>query len=208
MFLEHWKRRQISLNYSWDLTGMEEEEVRSHMYIVTLCYLLLTCVCLDSSALAKSWFQWQCFLTLTSWKWLMLTVMWCDTMVASLSDSINVYPHHCMWMSPCGLSQKWTHQYVNLLFLYAIFPARKKRRFEFYVWNSLLAALWDVESLCPCVALDFWPVWMVWNSLSAAVHWVLQGVESNCLFVLFSLGTSQTQIRYDSPSEEAEEEEK
>uniref|UniRef100_A0A9J7ZCR9 Anoctamin n=1 Tax=Cyprinus carpio carpio TaxID=630221 RepID=A0A9J7ZCR9_CYPCA len=30
MFLEYWKRRQISLNYSWDLTGMEEEEVRSH----------------------------------------------------------------------------------------------------------------------------------------------------------------------------------
>uniref|UniRef100_A0AAY4DB05 Anoctamin n=1 Tax=Denticeps clupeoides TaxID=299321 RepID=A0AAY4DB05_9TELE len=28
MFLEHWKRRQISLNHSWDLTGMEEEEVR------------------------------------------------------------------------------------------------------------------------------------------------------------------------------------
>ncbi|KAI1882094.1 hypothetical protein AGOR_G00247150 [Albula goreensis] len=26
MFLEHWKRRQISLNYSWDLTGMDEEE--------------------------------------------------------------------------------------------------------------------------------------------------------------------------------------
>ncbi|XP_028810695.1 anoctamin-2b isoform X2 [Denticeps clupeoides] len=26
MFLEHWKRRQISLNHSWDLTGMEEEE--------------------------------------------------------------------------------------------------------------------------------------------------------------------------------------
>ncbi|KAJ8392007.1 hypothetical protein AAFF_G00083170 [Aldrovandia affinis] len=26
MFQEHWKRRQISLNYSWDLTGMEEEE--------------------------------------------------------------------------------------------------------------------------------------------------------------------------------------
>uniref|UniRef100_A0A8C1QNF9 Anoctamin n=3 Tax=Cyprinus carpio TaxID=7962 RepID=A0A8C1QNF9_CYPCA len=33
MFLEHWKRRQISLNYSWDLTGMEEEEVHSHTYI-------------------------------------------------------------------------------------------------------------------------------------------------------------------------------
>uniref|UniRef100_A0A9J8CMK4 Anoctamin n=1 Tax=Cyprinus carpio carpio TaxID=630221 RepID=A0A9J8CMK4_CYPCA len=42
MFLEHWKRRQISLNYSWDLTGMEEEEVHSHTYIVTLCYSLLT----------------------------------------------------------------------------------------------------------------------------------------------------------------------
>ncbi|XP_076153319.1 anoctamin-2b [Alosa pseudoharengus] len=26
MFLEQWKRRQISLNHSWDLTGMEEEE--------------------------------------------------------------------------------------------------------------------------------------------------------------------------------------
>uniref|UniRef100_A0A8L0DMQ0 Anoctamin n=1 Tax=Oncorhynchus mykiss TaxID=8022 RepID=A0A8L0DMQ0_ONCMY len=25
-FLEHWKRRQISLNHSWDLTGLEEEE--------------------------------------------------------------------------------------------------------------------------------------------------------------------------------------
>uniref|UniRef100_A0A8B9LU47 Anoctamin n=1 Tax=Astyanax mexicanus TaxID=7994 RepID=A0A8B9LU47_ASTMX len=27
MFLEHWKRRQNSLNYSWNMTGMEEEEV-------------------------------------------------------------------------------------------------------------------------------------------------------------------------------------
>ncbi|KAJ8249851.1 hypothetical protein COCON_G00230670 [Conger conger] len=26
MFQEHWKRRQISLNYSWDLAGLEEEE--------------------------------------------------------------------------------------------------------------------------------------------------------------------------------------
>ncbi len=168
--------------------------------------MLLTSVCLDSSALAKSWFQWQCFPTLTNWKWLMLTVMWCDTMVASLSHSINVYPPTLYVNVPMWSQPKWTHQYVNLLFLYAIFPARKKRRFEFYVWNSLLAALWDVESLCPCVALDFWPVWMVWNSLYAAVHWVSHGVESNCLFVLFSLGTSQTQIRNDSPSEEAEEE--
>uniref|UniRef100_A0A672P177 Anoctamin n=1 Tax=Sinocyclocheilus grahami TaxID=75366 RepID=A0A672P177_SINGR len=47
MFLEHWKRRQISLNYSWDLTGMEEEEVRSHMNTVTLCYSLITSVCMS-----------------------------------------------------------------------------------------------------------------------------------------------------------------
>uniref|UniRef100_A0A7N9B186 Anoctamin n=1 Tax=Mastacembelus armatus TaxID=205130 RepID=A0A7N9B186_9TELE len=26
LFLEHWKRRQISLNFSWDLTGIEEDE--------------------------------------------------------------------------------------------------------------------------------------------------------------------------------------
>uniref|UniRef100_A0A9J8D6T9 Anoctamin n=1 Tax=Cyprinus carpio carpio TaxID=630221 RepID=A0A9J8D6T9_CYPCA len=42
MFLEYWKRRQISLNYSWDLTGMEEEEVRSHTNTVTLRYSILT----------------------------------------------------------------------------------------------------------------------------------------------------------------------
>uniref|UniRef100_A0A672J572 Anoctamin n=1 Tax=Salarias fasciatus TaxID=181472 RepID=A0A672J572_SALFA len=27
LFLEHWKRRQISLSFSWDLTGIEEDEV-------------------------------------------------------------------------------------------------------------------------------------------------------------------------------------
>uniref|UniRef100_A0A6Q2YEM6 Anoctamin n=1 Tax=Esox lucius TaxID=8010 RepID=A0A6Q2YEM6_ESOLU len=27
MFMEHWKRRQMRLNYEWDLTGFEEEEV-------------------------------------------------------------------------------------------------------------------------------------------------------------------------------------
>ncbi|XP_066556676.1 anoctamin-1a isoform X2 [Amia ocellicauda] len=32
MFLEHWKRRQMRLNYKWDLTGFEEEEeaVKDH----------------------------------------------------------------------------------------------------------------------------------------------------------------------------------
>lgn len=27
MFMEHWKRRQMRLNYQWDLTGLEDEEV-------------------------------------------------------------------------------------------------------------------------------------------------------------------------------------
>ena len=27
MFMEHWKRRQMRLNYEWDLTGFEDEEV-------------------------------------------------------------------------------------------------------------------------------------------------------------------------------------
>uniref|UniRef100_A0A4W3JHL9 Anoctamin n=1 Tax=Callorhinchus milii TaxID=7868 RepID=A0A4W3JHL9_CALMI len=30
MFLEHWKRCQMRLNYKWDLTGFEEEEVSDH----------------------------------------------------------------------------------------------------------------------------------------------------------------------------------
>uniref|UniRef100_A0A4W5NZJ9 Anoctamin n=1 Tax=Hucho hucho TaxID=62062 RepID=A0A4W5NZJ9_9TELE len=30
MFMEHWKRRQMRLNYIWDLTGFEEEEVCSY----------------------------------------------------------------------------------------------------------------------------------------------------------------------------------
>uniref|UniRef100_A0A674F770 Anoctamin n=1 Tax=Salmo trutta TaxID=8032 RepID=A0A674F770_SALTR len=30
MFMEHWKRRQMRLNYEWDLTGFEEEEVSDH----------------------------------------------------------------------------------------------------------------------------------------------------------------------------------
>ncbi|KTF94311.1 hypothetical protein cypCar_00015834 [Cyprinus carpio] len=47
MFLEYWKRRQISLNYSWDLTGMEEEEVRSHTNTVTLRYSILTSACMS-----------------------------------------------------------------------------------------------------------------------------------------------------------------
>lgn len=28
-FMEHWKRKQMRLNYRWDLTGFEEEEVSS-----------------------------------------------------------------------------------------------------------------------------------------------------------------------------------
>lgn len=28
--MEHWKRKQMRLNYRWDLTGFEEEEVSGH----------------------------------------------------------------------------------------------------------------------------------------------------------------------------------
>jgi len=27
MFMEHWKRRQMRLNYVWDMTGFEDSEV-------------------------------------------------------------------------------------------------------------------------------------------------------------------------------------
>lgn len=118
MFLEHWKRRQISLNYSWDLTGMEEEEVRSHTYTFTLCYSLVF-ACLDYSAVAMSWFQWQCFfdtdrLKMTNACWMLFdaTQWWRPYPVV-----LKFIPQRCVWMSSCVLSQKWTHQYVNLLFL-------------------------------------------------------------------------------------------
>uniref|UniRef100_A0A4W6ETZ2 Anoctamin n=1 Tax=Lates calcarifer TaxID=8187 RepID=A0A4W6ETZ2_LATCA len=32
MFMEHWKRRQMRLNYEWDLTGFEDEEVEKLNY--------------------------------------------------------------------------------------------------------------------------------------------------------------------------------
>uniref|UniRef100_A0A3P8TPJ2 Anoctamin n=1 Tax=Amphiprion percula TaxID=161767 RepID=A0A3P8TPJ2_AMPPE len=41
MFMEHWKRRQMRLNYEWDLTGFEEEEVsntkRHHLLSKSSC---------------------------------------------------------------------------------------------------------------------------------------------------------------------------
>uniref|UniRef100_A0A4W5MLI9 Anoctamin n=1 Tax=Hucho hucho TaxID=62062 RepID=A0A4W5MLI9_9TELE len=42
MFMEHWKRRQMRLNYIWDLTGFEEEEVSLCPY-ATACLLLYVC---------------------------------------------------------------------------------------------------------------------------------------------------------------------
>lgn len=34
LFMEHWKRRQMRLNYIWDLTGFgEEEEVRQRLQV-------------------------------------------------------------------------------------------------------------------------------------------------------------------------------
>lgn len=31
--MEHWKRRQMRLNYEWDLTGFEDEEVSRDLYV-------------------------------------------------------------------------------------------------------------------------------------------------------------------------------
>uniref|UniRef100_A0A674BL06 Anoctamin n=1 Tax=Salmo trutta TaxID=8032 RepID=A0A674BL06_SALTR len=42
MFMEHWKRRQMRLNYEWDLTGFEEEEV-SALLLVSCISLLFVC---------------------------------------------------------------------------------------------------------------------------------------------------------------------
>uniref|UniRef100_A0A673Y8Z6 Anoctamin n=1 Tax=Salmo trutta TaxID=8032 RepID=A0A673Y8Z6_SALTR len=42
MFMEHWKRRQMRLNYIWDLTGFEEEEVSLCPY-TTASLLLYVC---------------------------------------------------------------------------------------------------------------------------------------------------------------------
>uniref|UniRef100_A0A3Q3WVJ6 Anoctamin n=1 Tax=Mola mola TaxID=94237 RepID=A0A3Q3WVJ6_MOLML len=44
LFLEHWKRRQISLSFSWDLTGIEEDEVSNHSQLF-LCFLPLPTCC-------------------------------------------------------------------------------------------------------------------------------------------------------------------
>lgn len=46
-FMEHWKRRQMRLNYEWDLTGFEDEEVWSHdhTHTVTWSLQLISLVC-------------------------------------------------------------------------------------------------------------------------------------------------------------------
>lgn len=46
MFMEHWKRRQMRLNYEWDLTGFEDEEVSPS-------------VCLSLSALKRLYVPFQ-----------------------------------------------------------------------------------------------------------------------------------------------------
>ena len=42
--MEHWKRRQMRLNYVWDLTGFEEEEEVSQSHKSTSLPLLLSFV--------------------------------------------------------------------------------------------------------------------------------------------------------------------
>lgn len=39
MFMEHWKRRQMRLNYEWDLTGFEDEEVSLKLRTIQSCIL-------------------------------------------------------------------------------------------------------------------------------------------------------------------------
>lgn len=34
--MEHWKRRQMRLNYEWDLTGFEDEEVSRDLNVAKL----------------------------------------------------------------------------------------------------------------------------------------------------------------------------
>lgn len=37
LFLEQWKRRQISLSFSWDLTGVEEDEVhKANIHVIKI----------------------------------------------------------------------------------------------------------------------------------------------------------------------------
>uniref|UniRef100_A0A8C2YXB0 Anoctamin n=1 Tax=Cyclopterus lumpus TaxID=8103 RepID=A0A8C2YXB0_CYCLU len=53
LFMEHWKRRQMRLNYIWDLTGFgEEEEVRLsscvlHVSHIIVCVCACVCVCVQ-----------------------------------------------------------------------------------------------------------------------------------------------------------------
>jgi len=39
LFMEHWKRRQMRLNYLWDLTGFEEEDVSPDNVMLTTILL-------------------------------------------------------------------------------------------------------------------------------------------------------------------------
>lgn len=39
MFMEHWKRRQMRLNYIWNLTGFEDEGVNVSKQVNGLCEL-------------------------------------------------------------------------------------------------------------------------------------------------------------------------
>lgn len=44
LFMEHWKRRQMRLNYVWDLTGFGEEEEVSQSHRATSSFLFLSFV--------------------------------------------------------------------------------------------------------------------------------------------------------------------
>lgn len=44
-FLEHWKRRQMCLKHSWDLTSLEDEEVQHFACIVVYLSCIVVEVC-------------------------------------------------------------------------------------------------------------------------------------------------------------------
>lgn len=56
MFMEHWKRRQMRLNYEWDLTGFEDEEVGARN-TCSFCWVKMMKILTHSEE--SGWMTWQ-----------------------------------------------------------------------------------------------------------------------------------------------------
>uniref|UniRef100_A0A4W5RLB3 Anoctamin n=1 Tax=Hucho hucho TaxID=62062 RepID=A0A4W5RLB3_9TELE len=87
MFMEHWKRRQMRLNYEWDLTGFEEEEV-SALQLESCIPLLF-----KPTEIAEE--------TTNKWKQTVQSAMAGLKLVLSVSSPrIHTYPTHTtLWKS-------------------------------------------------------------------------------------------------------------